>query len=269
MSQERWHGRHRDGVRLWCLDIGAIEAPPVVLLHGLAGYAAEWTETASWLADGRRVVAPEQRGHGRSERAPDDVSRTAFVEDVEMWLEELGLAPAVVVGQSLGGHTAFLLAARQPELVRGLVVAEATPAADPDAADVVRRWLESWPLPFASVAEAAGFFGGESLRARTWAGGLERRGDGLWPAFDVEVMLAALAEACTVSYWDEWRRLRCPTLLVRAAGLEGRETYQRMIAEAPSATLVDIAEAGHDLHLDRPDAWRAQLEAFLVHLDQL
>jgi pimeloyl-ACP methyl ester carboxylesterase len=256
-------------VALWCLDIGAVEAPPVVLLHGLAGYAAEWTETASWLAHGHRVVAPEQRGHGRSERTPDDVSRTAFVEDVEMWWKELGLAQAVVVGQSLGGHTAFLLAARRPDVVRGLVVAEATPAADPDAADVVRRWLESWPVPFASVAEAAGFFGGESLRARTWADGLERRGDGLWPAFDVDVMIAALAEVSAASYWDEWQQVRCPTMLVRAAGLDGRETYQRMIAEAPSARLVEIADAGHDLHLDRPDVWRAQLEAFLGQLDQL
>jgi pimeloyl-ACP methyl ester carboxylesterase len=269
MSQERWHGRHRDGVALWCLDIGAVEAPPVVLLHGLAGYAAEWTETASWLAHGHRVVAPEQRGHGRSERTPDDVSRTAFVEDVEMWWKELGLAQAVVVGQSLGGHTAFLLAARRPDLVRGLVVAEASPAADPDAADVVRRWLESWPVPFASVAEAAGFFGGESLRARTWADGLERRGDGLWPAFDVDVMIAALAEVSAASYWDEWQQVRCPTMLVRAADLDGRETYQRMIAEAPSARLVEIPDAGHDLHLDRPDVWRAQLEAFLGQLDQL
>jgi pimeloyl-ACP methyl ester carboxylesterase len=269
MFEERWHGRHREGVRLWCLDVGAMEAPPVVLLHGLAGYAAEWAETASWLAHGHRVVAPEQRGHGRSERAPDDVSRTAFVEDVEMWLEELGLAQAVVVGQSLGGHTAFLLAARRPDLVRGLIVAEATPEADPDAPEVVRRWLESWPVPFASDTDAAGFFGGESLRARTWADGLERRGDGLWPAFDDEVMIAALADVSVASYWDEWRRVRCPTLLVRAAGVEGRDVYERMIAEAPSASLVEIADAGHDVHLDRPDLWREQLTTFLDKLGPL
>lgn len=108
-----------------------------MLLHGLAGYAREWDETASWLSASCRVVAPEQRGHGRSERRPADLSRSAFVDDAAAWLRRLDLAPAAVVGQSLGGHTAFLLAARHPELVRALVVAEATPDAFPDEAELV------------------------------------------------------------------------------------------------------------------------------------
>jgi pimeloyl-ACP methyl ester carboxylesterase len=44
-----------------------------LLLHGLAGTAAEWEETASWLTANHRVVALDQRGHGRSERRPADV----------------------------------------------------------------------------------------------------------------------------------------------------------------------------------------------------
>jgi pimeloyl-ACP methyl ester carboxylesterase len=266
VASERWHERQRGAAWLWCLDVGDIEAPPVVLLHGLAGFAAEWADTASWLSHRHRVVAPEQRGHGRSERVSGDMSRSAFTGDVEMWIEQLGMAPAMVVGQSLGGHTAFLLASKRPDLVRGLVVAEATPDADTGAQEVVRGWLESWPVPFASTSEAAGFFGGESLRARTWAAGLEPRDDGLWPAFEVDVMVAALSEVSGASYWDEWRHVRCPTLVVRAAGSERRDIYERMIAELPSARLVEIAGAGHDVHLDRPDLWREQLTAFLDRL---
>ncbi len=52
-----------------------------MLLHGLCGHAGEWAETASRLSASYRVVAPEQRGHGRSERNPADASRKGFVGD--------------------------------------------------------------------------------------------------------------------------------------------------------------------------------------------
>jgi pimeloyl-ACP methyl ester carboxylesterase len=51
------------GVSLSALDFGGA-GPAVVLLHGLAGYAGEWTDTASWLREGHRVLALDQRGHG-------------------------------------------------------------------------------------------------------------------------------------------------------------------------------------------------------------
>ena len=66
------------GSRRWT---SAGEGPGVLLLHGLAGTAVEWEETAAWLSATHRVVALDQRGHGRSERRPADVSREAFVAD--------------------------------------------------------------------------------------------------------------------------------------------------------------------------------------------
>ena len=262
----RWHRQRRAGSQLWCADYGG-SGLPVILLHGLAGYAGEWAGTASWLSQSHRVVAPEQRGHGRSEREPEDVSRDAFVGDVEAWVEELALAPGIVVGQSLGGHTAFLLAARRPDLVRGLVVAEATPEADPDAPTTVGRWLDDWPVPFASRADAVTYFGGDEPSARAWAGGLERRGDVFWPAFTKSVMLAALDEVSHRSYWNDWARIRCPVLVVRAAGGPLSDTYARMVKSLPTARLVKVEDAGHDLHLDQPERWREALEEFLAALD--
>src|SRR6516162_5365915 len=111
----RWHYRTRKGVGLACADYGGA-GPAVILLHGLCGHAGEWAETASWLSKSCRVVVPEQRGHGRSDRHPANMSRAAFVDDVVMWMEELGLAPVVLVGHSLGGHTVFLLAASRRDL---------------------------------------------------------------------------------------------------------------------------------------------------------
>ena len=257
MQPARWHEHVREGTRLLCADFGG-SGPAVVLLHGLAGYAGEWGETAAWLTLTHRVVAPDQRGHGRSERRLREISRAAFVADAAMWIEHLQLAPAVVVGQSLGGNTAFLLAAERPDLVRGLVVAEASPEADPDAPEAVRRWLASWPLPFATDEDALTFFGGDTLWARTWAGGLDHTEDGLRPAFDADVMVAALGEGAVRSYWAEWAAVRCPTLVVLAH-----------TTSAPSLTgrsMVVIPDAGHDLHLDQPRAWRRTLAGFLAEL---
>src|SRR5260370_11036591 len=150
---------------------------PVLRRQGLAGYAGEWSETAASLRRERRVLAPDQRGHGDSERTPDDLSRDAYVLDAAMWIEALVGGPANVIGQSQGGHTAFLLAARRPDLVASLVVAEASPESDPAAASKVSALLRKWQNPFPSEIAAIEFFGG-ATSAQTWARGLctTRRG---------------------------------------------------------------------------------------------
>ena len=262
-----WRAVHGRGIRLEARDFGG-HGPGALLLHGLAGTAGEWADTASWLTGSHRVVALDQRGHGRSERRPDDVSRAAFVADAVAAIEELGLAPAVVLGQSLGGHTAFLLAAERPELVRALVVAEATPTREaPEVADAIRDYFDSWPLPFPSREAAVAFFGGESLRARAWAGNLVATPDGLRPAFDADVLVTAIADALGRDFWDEWRSVELPTLLVRGEqGELSAEESAAMLAAVPSAELVTIPGAGHDVHLDAPEAWREAVAGFLARI---
>ena len=194
-------------------------------------------------------------------RASTDVSRAAFVADAEEWLERFG--QAVVVGNRWEGTQPFSLAAERPDLVRALVVLEATPAADPEAPAIVRGWLESWPVPFPDREHAQRYFGGETTWSQTWVGGLEQRDDGLWPAFDIDLMVDALEEVSRTSYWDAWAAVRCPILIVRAAGGDGWADYQRMVELQPNAQLVEIADAGHDVHLDQPQRWREALERFL------
>lgn len=256
-----------EGVALSCVDSRA-QGPPVLLLHGLAGYAGEWTETVSWLKETHRPVAFDARGHGLSERLPADVSRAAHLSDAVQVIERLGLALCVVVGQSLGGVTALLLAARRPDLVRALVLIEAGPAAGPrTAADALGDALSSWPVPFDSRDAAVRFFGGPSLAAESWAGGLEQRDDGLWPRFDIGVMTRTLADANSRSYWSEWEQVACPALIVRGEhGTLSRAEMLDMIARNPRASAVEIAAAGHDVHLDSPAEWQSALKKFLGSL---
>jgi pimeloyl-ACP methyl ester carboxylesterase len=194
------------------------------------------------------------------------VSPRALARDAAWWLECRARGPAVVVGQSLGGITAMLLAAERPELVRGLVVAEATPEAEPSAVDAVARWLASWPVPFASYGEALVFFGGQTLRARAWSSGLERRAGKLWPAFDADVLVAALAASQEHGHWDAWARVGCPALIVRATTGACREEALRMVSLQPRARLAEIADAGHDVHLDEPERWRSVVLEFICAL---
>jgi pimeloyl-ACP methyl ester carboxylesterase len=186
------------------------------------------------------------------------------VADAEAWLEHFELRPAIVIGQSLGGHTAFLLAAERPDLVQALVVVEATPEPGPDAPENIRRWLASWPVPFRSREAALTFFGGDTRWARAWVEGLEDTEQGLEPRFDIDVMLESLAETATNSYWNEWRSLKCPTLIVRGeTGYLPREIALRMAELNPASEVAEITGAGHDLHLEQPEKWREAVEAFL------
>jgi len=247
--------------RLEALDFGG-DGPGVLLLHGLAGTAREWEDTAGWLTETHRVVALDQRGHGRSERRPADISREAFRADAVAAIEQLGLAPVVLIGQSLGGHTAFLVAAHRPELVRGLVVAEASPASEePGTAAEIGRMLSKWPAEFTSVSAAQEFLGGDTARARAWARNL----DGLRPAFAVDVMVQAI-EAAADARWDEWRRVGAPTLVIR--GEEGELSERdagEMVMTVPEAEVVTVP-GGHDVHLDAPAAWRKAVSDFLAGL---
>ena len=259
-----WSLLERERVRLACLDFGG-HGPSVLLLHGLAGHTGEWTETACWMTAQNRVVAFDARGHGQSQRDPVDVSRAAHVADTAFVVEQLGLAPVVLIGQSLGGLTALLVAAEHPQLVSGLVVAEASPGRG-EATEVVRvgESLGRWPAPFPSQDAVVEFFGGPSLRAEAWANGLEERDDGWWPRFDVEVMVRTLQDAVGHSYWAEWDRIRCPTLVVRAGISLIPEADARAMAERlPQAELIEIPGAGHDLHLDCPAEWETAVGQFL------
>jgi pimeloyl-ACP methyl ester carboxylesterase len=248
-------------VRLEALDFGG-DGPGVLLLHGLAGTAREWEDTAAWLSGTHRVVALDQRGHGRSERRPPDVSRAAFVTDAVAAIEQLELAPVALIGQSLGGHTAFLVAAERPDLVRGLIVAEASPASeDAGKAAELEAALSSWPAKFPSVEAVEAFFGGDTPRGRAWARNL----DGLGPSFDVDVMVRAIA-AASEARWEEWRSIDSPTLVVRGArGEVSEDRAAEMTRSLPCSTVVTLP-GGHDVHLDAPEAWRSTVSDFLLRL---
>lgn len=135
---------------------------------------------------------------------------------------------------------------------------------DPAGAERVSQWLVEWPIPFKSRAHALEFFGGHSRWARAWYDGLEPTPQGLMPAFDADIMVATLKALSGRSYWAEWQLIECPTLVVR--GERGLPAYEasRMAEAVPGAEVKVVAAAGHDSHLEQPEAWQRVLTTFLA-----
>jgi pimeloyl-ACP methyl ester carboxylesterase len=260
------HTVTRDGVRLIVKDSGG-DGDPIVLLHGLAGHAAEWNAIAKLLGSRFRVIALDQRGHGASERHPEDVSRAAYVADVAAVVDHLGLKKPVLLGQSLGGLTAILAAAEYPDMFSALIVVEAGPGGPyPDLQIEIGDWMDSWPLPFPDLDTAAAFLG-EGLVGHAWASSLEKRDDGWWPRFDRDVMVRSLTENATRDFWDEWDRVQCPTFAVYGEnGIIQPEEINAMQRRRPGTGAITLPDAGHDLHLEQPETLVALIEDFLAKL---
>jgi pimeloyl-ACP methyl ester carboxylesterase len=98
------------------------EGPPILLLHGLGGAAANWRLVGPALARERRVIVPELPGHGRSERL-EAASLDPFAEAMLAVAEAEDAVPSPWVGHSFGGVVALRAAALRPDAVTGLVLA--------------------------------------------------------------------------------------------------------------------------------------------------
>lgn len=260
-----WHEVVRPDATISYLDAGG-PGLPVILLHGLVGHAGEWLGTMRHLFPRYRSLALDQRGHGRSIRRPGDVSREAFADDIAVVCEAAVIDhPVVLIGQSMGACTALFTAARHPHLVSHLVMIEGdVGGGGNEALASLRDGLEAWPLPFPDDDHAMAFFGGNTERGRAWADGFEPRHDGLWPRWDLDIMIQAMAPIHAYEAWPEWQAVQQPTLLVLGEnGWIDPERVDHMRAVRPATQCVTIAQAGHDVHLEQSQAWLQALDEFL------
>src|SRR5207249_7516230 len=137
-----------DGIQLRRYELG--QGEPLLLLHGIGANARTWGRAAQALARRRRVIAPDARGHGRSQGPASGYRDVDYVADLETLVAQTVQQPFDVVGHSLGGRIAAELAARRPELVRRLVLYEAIggpatprpPAEEAQMREGARVWID-------------------------------------------------------------------------------------------------------------------------------
>lgn len=103
-------------------ELGGDRGEPVVLVHGSWGDSGGWDHIFPLLSDKYRVLKYDRRGHSRSERPEVQSSTSEDVDDLAAIMQNLGMSPAHIIGNSFGGNIALKLAARNPELVRSLTV---------------------------------------------------------------------------------------------------------------------------------------------------
>ena len=117
----------------------------LVVLHGLFGAARNWGAIARRLSARHRVLAMDLRNHGASPRS-GAMDYPGMAADVAETVEAAGAAPAAVLGHSMGGKTAMVLALTRPELVTRLLVADIAPVPYPPRQARIVNAMRAVPL---------------------------------------------------------------------------------------------------------------------------
>ncbi|MGW5641335.1 alpha/beta fold hydrolase [Saccharopolyspora sp. NPDC003752] len=253
-----------EGNRLSYVDFGG-PGRPVLALHGAYGRGRAFHGLAQRLGSRYRVIAVDQRGHGLSDPARD-YGREAFLGDAASVIEQLDLAPAVVLGHSLGGINAYQLAARRPELVAAAVVvdvgAEISVPEDTAIARLPRHFASLQALR-EGIRRAVAPFGAvehfDESAVEDEQGWRFR-----WDAAD----MAEVKRGVCGAWWDDWAGGEQPLLLIRGedSPLIPPAHGADMVRRRANTELVTIEGAGHDLHLTHPDRFAAVVRRFLDEL---
>jgi 3-oxoadipate enol-lactonase len=219
-----------NGIRIAYRVIGPPSATPMVLLHGMRSSGPGWRGVAETFAETHRVYLPDLRGHGASEW-PGEYSFESMRDDVHGFLDVLGLEDVVLVGHSLGGTVALLVAEQYPDRVTRLV-------------------LEDSPPPTG---------GGPRFAA-------EARPDGeldyAWPM--VESVYAQLNEP-DPAWMDRAVEVKAAALVL--AGGSSSFVPQHLIADLAARIpdcVMQTIPVGHQIHRDRPEEFIAAVRGFLA-----
>jgi pimeloyl-ACP methyl ester carboxylesterase len=246
-------------VSLFYTDEGDGE-PSLLLIHGWTCDSHDWSWQIGAFADSHRVIAADNRGHGRSGTTEGGYAPRTFAEDLACLVESRGAAPVVAIGHSVGGAIASALAVEHPALVRAVVVVDPAYGVDGDRtlfiADVLRGLRGSSPvegLDYAlDVLEAPTTPRPLRIWHRRRALGTEWHVaiDTLAGTYEAEGQFGQRSES------EQYlRERRCPVLAVYAN--PDRAAWEATIQIHPYSRQVVFNGSGHFLHQERPDQFNA------------
>lgn len=262
------------GCRVAYVDVGSSDLPPVVLLHGFGGCWQNWLQTIPRVARERRVIAVDLPAFGGSSVPRDVLTPSYYARVVEALCEALELGRVVLVGNSLGGLVAAIVAGRFPERVDRLVLVAAVGGAHIartalDAGPKIlslqtERLLRRTPLapkehPLTTLVHRPRELGAPLLRAALQPGAGK-------PGLPLAAIGIGWQGARHANLDGLLRRITAPTLLIwgREDRLVPVRTAQTFAARIDGAELVVLDDTGHVPQLERPREFNRLLLDFVT-----
>lgn len=256
---------------------------PFVLVHGLASNARTWDQVAAGLAaDGHRVIAVDQRGHGLSGKPDDGYDFATVAEDLKLLMDALEVPQPILAGQSWGGNVALAFGATYPERVAGIAFVDGgfldmqmRPNATWEQVSVDLRPPSLAGIPRTDIAARMRHFhpdwneqGIEGALAN-----FEIMPDGtIRPWLTLERHMTILRALWEQRPQEVFPRVKAPVVIAVAG--DGRDPERSAVkarqvdaaaAGLPVAAVHWFEETDHDIHMHRPaalvDLFRAELAA--------
>ena len=239
--------------------------PPLILLHGLTANGLCWTALALALEGEYDVIMPDARGHGKSSVPDFGYRYEDHANDIAGLIKALKLFPPVLIGHSMGGMTAAVVASSKPKLLRGLVLADPTflspkvqrEVRDSDVADRHRRIL-NMSLDEVAAEASARHPNRSSEILELFA---RARLQTSMSAFDV-------LTPPNPDYKLLVSRIEVPSLLVFGdKGVVSSVVAEELKNLNSRFQIEQIREAGHAVHLDQPERFADIVKSFLRSID--
>ena len=252
-----------NGISIHYLRTGGAK-PPVVLLHGLMGSGACWTPLARALEGEFDVVMPDARGHGGSSAPHHGYRYDDLASDVVGLIRGLSLSRPVLLGHSMGGMTAAVVAGRGAGILRGLILVDPTflsperqrEVCDSDVADQHRRALGLQKSDLVAQARARHPHRSPEIIELQAEARLNTR---MGP-FDV-------LTPPNPEYRDVVSAIDVPSLLVIGdSPVVTLEMATELRSLNPRVRIEQVQGAGHGLPFERPERLGEVVESFLREL---
>lgn len=245
----------RDGVDLYFETHGS--GPGLLLTHGFSATSQMWQTQIDLLSANHTLILWDMRGHGQSGSPEDDAaySEARTTADMAALLDHHGLETAIIGGLSLGGYMSLAFYNDYPERVDALLIIDTGPGYKKDAARAA--WNES----ARATAESIGRLGLDALTSGSAerAGAFHKDANGL--VYAARNMLTQHSSRVIESLPG----ISVPTIVVAGAQDEPfLAATDYMAAKIQGAEKVIIANAGHAVNMDQPEAFNAAIEAFLT-----
>ncbi|RIJ21635.1 alpha/beta hydrolase [Henriciella barbarensis] len=280
------HYKSADGLDLFAKSYGPEDAPLSVLcMHGLTRNHKDFEPMIERLGDRYRFIAVDVRGRGQSDWTtnPDTYSPQIYAQDMFALADQLQLSRMALIGTSMGGLMAMIMAKVAPERVSGMVLNDVGPVVNPAGlARIAAYSQDPKPVPTwqaaaekvkAAQADAFPDFTGKDWMAfakRTW----REQEDGSVRADYDPAITRSLGEAkagplTKFAMWRMFGSLRSVPLLIlrgETSDILSKSTARRMARRHPASELVTIPNRGHTPILDEPTSVSA-ISTFLQLLE--